>query len=125
MRPTEKTPAHQKGREFRLDLTMDMSKPYSWLLGGQAFPQADAIELERGESVRFVIRNRTMMPHPMHLHGHFFTLGPGGPRKDTAVVPPQAMATLDFVADNPGMWMIHCHNLYHQMAGMMRTVEIA
>ena len=102
-----------------------MSKPYRWLLGGQAFPQADMIHLDRGEAVRFAIRNRTMMPHPMHLHGHFFSLGTRGPRKDTAVIPPQATARLDFVADNPGTWMIHCHNLYHQMAGMMRTLEIA
>jgi FtsP/CotA-like multicopper oxidase with cupredoxin domain len=111
-------------REIRLDLSMDMSRPYRWLLGGQAFPHAETIHLARGEHVRFVIRNRTMMPHPMHLHGHFFAVD-RGPLKDTAVVPPQATARLDFIADNPGTWMIHCHNLYHQMTGMMRTVHIA
>jgi len=112
-------------REFRLDLTMDMSKPYRWLLGGQAFPNEDMIHLDGGERVVFVVRNRTMMPHPMHLHGHFFSLGPGQPPKDTAIVPAQVTARLDFVADNPGTWMLHCHNLYHQMAGMMRTVMVA
>jgi len=125
LRASEPSAVRAKAREFRLDLSMDMSKPYRWLLGGQAFPDADMIRVDRGEPVRFVIRNRTMMPHPMHLHGHFFTLTAGGPRKDTAVVPPQVTAKLDFVADNPGTWMIHCHNLYHQMAGMMRTLEIA
>jgi FtsP/CotA-like multicopper oxidase with cupredoxin domain len=104
---------------------MDMSEPYRWLLGGQTFAGSKPIHLVRDEPVRFVVRNRTMMPHPMHLHGHFFTLGPDGPLKDTAVIPPQATASLDFVADNPGMWMLHCHNLYHQMAGMMRTIHIA
>ncbi len=110
---------------IRLDLTMDMSEPYRWLLGGQAFAHSEPIHLARDERVRFVVRNRTMMPHPMHLHGHFFTLDVGGPRKDTAVISPQATASLDFLADNPGMWMLHCHNLYHQMAGMMRTIHIA
>jgi len=94
-------------------------------MGGQAFPHADMIRLDRGERMRFVVRNRTMMPHPMHLHGHFFRLGAGGPVKDTAVVPPQATTQLEFVADNPGTWMLHCHNLYHQLAGMLRVVEVA
>ena len=48
-----------------------MSKPYRWTMGGQSFPEADMIEVAHGERVRFVIRNRTMMAHPMHLHGHF------------------------------------------------------
>jgi FtsP/CotA-like multicopper oxidase with cupredoxin domain len=125
LRPLEPTVAAHKPHVLRLDLSMDMSKPYRWLLGGQAFAGSKPIHLARGEHVRFVVRNRTMMAHPMHLHGHFFTLGASGPVKDTAVVPPQVTATLDFVADNPGMWMLHCHNLYHQMAGMMRTVHIA
>jgi FtsP/CotA-like multicopper oxidase with cupredoxin domain len=115
-------------REIRLDLRMDMSKPYRWTMGGQSFPEAEMIHLERNEKVRFVVRNKTMMPHPMHLHGHFLTLvddGAGGPRKDTIVLPPQKIAELEFIADNPGSWMFHCHNLYHQMAGMMRVVEIA
>ncbi|HZO97788.1 MAG TPA: multicopper oxidase family protein [Gaiellaceae bacterium] len=112
-------------RELPLDLGMDARRRYRWLLGGQAFPQADPIALERGEHVRFLVRNRTTMPHPVHLHGHFFSLGPGGPLKDTVVVPPQAVVGLDVVADNAGAWMIHCHNLYHQLAGMMRTIEIA
>lgn len=125
LKATEPQRAVGQPHEIRLDLSMDMSKPYRWLLGGQAFPHADVVKLERNASVRFVIHNKTMMPHPMHLHGHFFTLGAGGPRKDTAVVPPQASSRLDFVADNPGTWMIHCHNLYHQAAGMMRVVEIS
>ena len=58
-------------REIRLDLAQDMSKPYRWTMGGQSFPEADMIDVAHGERVRFVIRNRTMMAHPMHLHGHF------------------------------------------------------
>jgi multicopper oxidase len=42
-----------------------------------------------------------------------------GPRKDTAIVLPVATVTTDFDADNPGQWMIHCHNAYHAEAGMI------
>ena len=48
-----------------------MTKQYRWTMGGQSFPEADMIDVGQGERVRFVIRNRTMMAHPMHLHGHF------------------------------------------------------
>jgi FtsP/CotA-like multicopper oxidase with cupredoxin domain len=66
------------------------------------------------------------MFHPMHLHGHTFQMvgaGKAGARKDTAIVRPDETVTVDFVADNPGQWMLHCHNLYHQVAGMMTTVS--
>jgi multicopper oxidase len=115
-------------QEIKLDLEMDMSKPYRWTMGGQAFPEAEMIHLAHGEHVRFVVRNKTMMAHPMHIHGHFLrdvSARPDGPLKDTVVVPPQATAKLDLVADNPGEWMFHCHNLYHQSAGMMRVVHVA
>ncbi|MEI8106082.1 MAG: multicopper oxidase family protein [Actinomycetes bacterium] len=124
LKALDHTPVAATPREISLDLTMDMSQPYRWLMGGQAFSHADSIRLDRGEPVRFTIRNRTMMPHPMHLHGHFFTLETLGPRKDTVIVPPQGTAHLNLVADNPGMWMIHCHNLYHALAGMMRVIEV-
>ena len=61
----------------------------------------------------------------MHLHGHTFqVLTPGGlgPRKDTTIVRAGEDVAVEFVADNPGQWMLHCHNLYHQTGGMMTTV---
>jgi FtsP/CotA-like multicopper oxidase with cupredoxin domain len=111
---------------LRLDLAMTPSG-YGWTIGGQAFADADPIELIKGQQVRFVMRNATMMPHPMHLHGHFFrpTRGDGrGPLKDTLTVPAMTEAAIDWVADNPGTWAYHCHNAYHQEAGMMRRVEV-
>lgn len=72
------------------------------------------------------MRNRTMMPHPMHMHGHSFSVGgDGGPLKDTALAVPMRELVLDWTADNPGSWAYHCHNVYHQEAGMMRRVEVA
>jgi FtsP/CotA-like multicopper oxidase with cupredoxin domain len=66
------------------------------------------------------LANRTMMWHPIHLHGHVFALGgPDGPMKDTAVVAAGSQVRLVFEADNPGRWMLHCHNAYHAEAGMM------
>jgi FtsP/CotA-like multicopper oxidase with cupredoxin domain len=58
----------------------------------------------------------------MHLHGHTFQINGSGPRKDTVAVLPDQTVTCDFDADNPGQWMVHCHNTYHQEAGMMRTL---
>jgi len=59
----------------------------------------------------------------MHLHGHTFqVMRPDnipGPRKDTMIVRPKQRITVDVQADNPGQWMLHCHNVYHQEAGMM------
>lgn len=102
-----------------------MSPPYRWTMGGKVFDQAPAITLRRGESQRFVMRNQTMMPHPMHLHGHSFRTGPGAALKDTIIVPPMRTVSVDWVANNPGAWAFHCHNVYHQEAGMMRKVLIA
>ena len=67
-----------------------------------------------------------MMPHPIHLHGHTFQLvlpGGSGARKDTVLVPAMGRIDVDLLADNPGNWMIHCHNAYHAEAGMMTRLE--
>ncbi len=65
------------------------------------------------------------MFHPMHLHGHHFqtVLPGGGARKDTLIVRPDEPVSADFVADNPGRWVLHCHNLYHMAGGMQTTVS--
>lgn len=127
LRATEPVAPLVDAREIRLPLGRDMSKPYAWTLGGQEFPHADTVRLSAGEPVRFVLRNSTMMPHPMHLHGYVFRPVDGGahaPLKDTITVSPMQTMAVEFVADNPGGWMFHCHNVYHQMAGMMRVVEV-
>lgn len=101
---------------------------YVWTINGQAFPDADPIEVRRGERVRFEMKNTTMMPHPMHLHGHFFRVDNGtgrGPIKDTVLIDPKRRLAFDWLADNPGDWAFHCHQAYHQEGGMMRVVEVA
>lgn len=95
---------------------------YTWPINGKLYdPPHDGIELENGQRVRVRFVNRSMMFHPMHLHGHTFqverTPGPG-PRKDTVLVPPRETVTMDFDATNPGRWIVHCHNDYHLGGGM-------
>ena len=104
---------------------------YRWTINGKAHdPEGhrpdDRLEVREGEKVRVVIENRTTMFHPMHLHGHTFQVdrrGTPGPRKDSLVVKPEERTVFDFVADNPGQWMLHCHNLYHQVGGMATMVS--
>ena len=93
----------------------------AWTIDGQAYPDADPIVIDEGEHVRFRMRNRSPMRHPMHLHGHHFAVGDA--IKDTVVVPGHmGEVTIDFVAENPGVWFFHCHHLYHMETGMAREV---
>jgi FtsP/CotA-like multicopper oxidase with cupredoxin domain len=105
-----------------VDLAGDMAT-YRWDFRGAAGP-GRPIEVEQGKRVRLQLRNTTSMWHPVHLHGHTFALGgPDGARKDTVNVLPGQTLPLDIVADNPGQWMIHCHNTYHLEAGMATTLS--
>lgn len=99
---------------------------YVWTINGRIHGEDEPLAVEQGEKVRLAFTNRSVMFHPMHLHGHTFqVVNPGGApgaRKDTAIVRPDHSLAVDFVADNPGQWMVHCHNIYHQQSGMMTSV---
>ncbi|MFJ7333161.1 multicopper oxidase family protein [Streptomyces sp. NPDC101110] len=112
-------------RVHRIELTGGMMT-YDWAINGERFdmnnPAANPITVEEGQRVRLDFVNTTTMWHPMHLHGHTYQIGSGGPRKDTAIVLPKKTLSVYFDADNPGQWMLHCHNAYHGEAGMMALV---
>nr|WP_218830603.1 multicopper oxidase family protein [Rubrivirga marina] len=110
-------------RTFDLRLSGGMMMaPDVWTMGGEAYPDAAPLEVREGERVRVDMSNMSMMLHPMHLHGHFFRTG--NVLKDTVqVAPHMGRASFEFVADNPGRWFFHCHNLYHLHAGMAREVR--
>jgi len=116
-------------RTFNLALSGGIRNPASmlgedWFINGQAYPHCPVLEIHQGEAVRIRLVNQSAMPHPMHLHGHFFRAG--NVLKDTAIVWTQAgHVDLDFVASNPGAWFFHCHNLYHMEAGMGRLFRYA
>jgi FtsP/CotA-like multicopper oxidase with cupredoxin domain len=93
---------------------------------GRTYDQTRALTTREGQTTRLRIRNQTMMTHPIHVHGHTFQIGAAGstgPRKDTVLMPPMGQVTVDLHADNPGRWMVHCHNAYHAEAGMMTRLE--
>ncbi|MGQ0843008.1 MAG: multicopper oxidase family protein [Sporichthyaceae bacterium] len=119
--PEVALPARKIEREHRLELTGGMGA-YSWGLNGKPFQDSEPLTVEAGRRARLSFSNKTMMWHPMHLHGHSFQINGNGPRKDTVAVLPGQTVTADFDADNPGRWMIHCHNAYHLEAGMMGTL---
>ena len=101
-------------------------QPYVWKINGFTYDRAEPIQIRQGQYGRLKIQNASMMSHPIHLHGHTFQLGQAGgrgPRKDTVLVPPMGSVSVDLLANNPGKWMIHCHNIYHAEAGMMTRLD--
>jgi CopA family copper-resistance protein len=114
--------------EITLHLTGNMER-FIWGFDGKKFSEAGPIELKRGDRVRFVLINDTMMEHPIHLHGLWSELENGHgefrPYKHTINVKPGEKLTYLVTADAPGRWAYHCHLLYHMEAGMFREVHVA
>ncbi|MEU6404354.1 multicopper oxidase family protein [Streptomyces sp. NPDC046985] len=108
-------------RQIRIRATGNM-RDYNWMFDHRPYSVAQRHPIRQGERVRLTLINGTDMWHPLHLHGHTFALtglGDLGARKDTAIVLPHRKLVVDFDADNPGLWMLHCHNQYHSESGMM------
>lgn len=100
---------------------------YNWTINGKPYSDTEPLHVRQGERPTITFDNPTMMYHPIHLHGHTFQLiksdGSPGPRKDTLMVLPKQKLLAVLVADNPGLWMMHCHNTYHQEAGMETRLD--
>ncbi|HRE79566.1 MAG TPA: multicopper oxidase domain-containing protein [Opitutaceae bacterium] len=121
-------PQQQATRTLTLRMTGDMER-YIWSFNGKTLHEDPVIAVRRGENIRMELINDTMMHHPIHLHGHFFRLlqgqGAHAPLKHTVDVPPMGKRVIEFDANESGDWMLHCHVLYHMMAGMTRIVSYA
>ncbi|MBN8420006.1 MAG: multicopper oxidase domain-containing protein [Verrucomicrobia bacterium] len=119
-------PPQRPVRQVRLTLDGDMER-YVWSLNNTTLFASDSIKINRGDTVRFIMINRTMMHHPMHLHGHFFRVingqGDHAPLKHTVDVPPMQTTVIEFAAEEVGDWFFHCHLLYHMESGMARVVH--
>jgi FtsP/CotA-like multicopper oxidase with cupredoxin domain len=113
-------------REVVLKLTGSMER-YVWSFNNKTLSEEDKILIKKGENVRFILKNETMMHHPLHLHGHFFRVlngeGAHAPLKHTVNVPPFETVVIEFFANEEKDWFFHCHNLYHMKNGMARVVR--
>ncbi len=132
LRAIESTALPKDARVHDLALVLDGDmERYIWHMNGKAIHEDRLIEIQSGEIVRIKFKNETMMHHPMHLHGHFFRVVNGGangredrsPLKHTVDVPPHGERIIEFYANEPGQWMLHCHNLYHMKTGMARVIR--
>jgi FtsP/CotA-like multicopper oxidase with cupredoxin domain len=124
LRPLQPLAARPADQKLVMTLTGAMM-PYLWSINDQQWPEVERPLLREGQRVVIEMQNRTMMAHPMHLHGHSFQVTAlngreiAGAVRDTVLVPINGSVTIAFDADNPGRWPFHCHNLYHMVTGMM------
>ncbi|MGF1755669.1 multicopper oxidase family protein [Vibrio makurazakiensis] len=113
--------------------------PKFWLMNKRAWegmskdniPEPLA-RLELGRTYIFDLRNVTQYHHPIHLHGHTFTVLELDGKKldepfhtDTVLLGKNGRAKAAFVADNPGQWMYHCHVIEHMKTGLMGFIEVS
>lgn len=122
--PEKTTLPNTETRTLRFELTGNMNR-YVWSMDNKVVSEADKILVKKGENLRLIIYNGSMMRHPMHLHGHDFRVlngqGEYAPLKNIIDIMPMETDTLEFNANVDGDWFFHCHILYHMMSGMGRV----
>jgi FtsP/CotA-like multicopper oxidase with cupredoxin domain len=102
-----------------------------WTINGKSFPENGKIRLEKGKRYRLLFNNDTGDIHPLHLHRHTFEITQIGDKptaglmKDVVSVARRSTAAIDFVADNPGLTLFHCHMQLHMDYGFMQLFEYA
>ncbi|MEO8087605.1 MAG: multicopper oxidase domain-containing protein, partial [Bacteroidota bacterium] len=126
LKATEKTTLPDgPWKDLQFDLTGNMNR-YVWSLDNKVISESDKILIKKGERLRIVLFNNSMMRHPMHLHGHDFRVlngqGEYAPMKNIIDIMPMERDTIEFYASEAGGdWFFHCHILYHMMSGMGRV----
>ncbi len=122
--PEKTTLPNAETRTLKFELTGNMNR-YVWSMDNKVVSEADKILVKKGENLRLIIYNGSMMRHPMHLHGHDFRVlngqGEYAPLKNIIDIMPMETDTLEFNANVDGDWFFHCHILYHMMSGMGRV----
>lgn len=116
-----------------------MTMTYNWFtINGKAFPATPEWVVKHGDVVRVRLVNISNLVHPMHLHGHDFKVV----AKDGEPIPPERQQTMNtlavnagetydivFIANNPGTWVFHCHELHHakndgvEPGGLMQVIR--
>jgi hypothetical protein len=101
----------------------------NWTINGKSYPKTDPILVQSGKRYRLKMDNQSDEAHPVHLHRHSFELinfagkATSGILKDVVVVPAMSVVEADFVADNPGLTLFHCHQQLHMDYGFMTLVK--
>ncbi|WP_051797231.1 multicopper oxidase family protein [Catenuloplanes japonicus] len=128
---------HQRTFALRLDDGFGFSQGQfgyvSSLINGRLYPAVPSLEVDRGDRVKVTIAGRSVVNHPFHLHGHRIRVlsrngvaATGSPWwTDTLNVGTGEAYEIEFTADNPGIWMDHCHNFSHGANGMIMHVTYA
>ena len=102
-----------------------------WSWNSRIFPGIDSLNVRLNDKVRIRIGNLTMTNHPIHLHGHEFMITgtDGGPTSKSSRWPEVTtdiavgqMRQIEFIADEPGDWALHCHKSHHTMNAMGHDV---
>jgi FtsP/CotA-like multicopper oxidase with cupredoxin domain len=102
-----------------------------FLVNGKPYPHGREFVLHQGRRYRLVLRNRTNDAHPLHLHRHLFEIveiygkATAGIMKDTVVVPSYGRAVVEFVANQPGLTLFHCHIQHHMDYGFKALFRYA
>ncbi len=105
------------------------SKFDTWTINNQSWPKIDPLHVQQGKRYRMVFRNGSGDQHPMHMHRHTFEVTRvgskefSGLRKDVVNVMPLDEVAVDFVADNPGDTLLHCHQALHMDFGFMQLMK--
>ena len=103
----------------------------TWTINNKAWPNTDPLMVREGNRYRLVFRNGSGDQHPIHLHRHTFEVTrigdkqTSGLRKDVINVMPLDTVEVDFVADNPGNTLWHCHQQLHMDYGFMQLIKYA
>ncbi|WNF36497.1 multicopper oxidase family protein [Bacillaceae bacterium IKA-2] len=130
------------GQSKQIELINQVTKDYQMVLdsndGDETFtindkkaPDLEVYEFEAGDVVKMTVTNESGVDHPMHSHGHlFYVISKNGVAvtgspilKDTLNVKPDETYEIVFIADNPGKWVFHCHELHHADGGMIALID--
>jgi FtsP/CotA-like multicopper oxidase with cupredoxin domain len=102
-----------------------------WRINGKSWPDVDPLLVQEGRRYRVTMENRSGDDHPVHFHRHTFEVtriggkATSGIRKDTVNVPRRQSVEIDFVADDPGLTLYHCHMQLHMDFGFMALMKYA
>jgi FtsP/CotA-like multicopper oxidase with cupredoxin domain len=124
---------HVPDETFVLTFRDNGAKPGSkfdtWAINNKSWPDIDPLIVQQGKRYRLVFRNGSGDQHPMHLHRHTFEVTQIGAKpvnglmKDVINVMPLDSVEVDFVANNPGDTLMHCHQQLHMDYGFMQLIK--